>query len=98
MSQRNEVSTFEVKTILTVDDEGNPQAVTVENFGGIPHSHVRSIGQEAIDRFMGSSGHRFEAQLTPLAQEEDDVLVWEIRERISNRARAPITAGTETLL
>lgn len=81
MSQRTETVSFEVKTTLTVDDQGDPQAVTVENFGGMPHNHVRSIAQEAINRFMGSYGHRFVANLTPEDQVEDDVLIWEIREQ-----------------
>lgn len=74
---------FQITTIITFDDQDEPQAVTVENFGGMPNSAVRAIAQEALDRHFGNSVQEYRPQLTPTEQFEslDDVAVYEVYQR-----------------
>lgn len=70
---------FRITTIITFDDNDEPQAVTVENFGGMPKGAVRSICEEALDREFGGN-HDYRVQLSPTEQFEslDDVAVFEV--------------------
>jgi hypothetical protein len=73
---------FTITTIITFDDQNEPQAVTVENFGGMPRSAVRAICEEALDREFGGN-HDYRVQLSPTEQFEslDDVAVFEVYKR-----------------
>ena len=94
MSQSHEKIELNIETILTLDDSGKPQAITVSGTGNIPRSGVRAIAEEALETHFGSVDHNYRVQLSPIEETEQGT-VFEIWERIAltNRARAPIAAA-----
>ena len=77
MSQTKEEIELSIKTTLTLDDAGEPQAITVEGTGNIPRSACRAIAEEALEVFTGKVLHPYRVQLTP-EEETDEFRVFEI--------------------
>lgn len=74
---------FQITSIITLDDQGEPQAVTVENFGGMPDGAVRAIAAEALERHFGTTAHEYRVHLSPTEpfEDADDVVVYEVYKR-----------------
>lgn len=80
MSQKHEAVDLKITALLTVDDDNEPQAVTVNGFGNIPRSAVRAIAEEALECHTGRVNHGYRVQLTPEVV-EDDSMVFEVYKR-----------------
>jgi hypothetical protein len=80
MSQSRENVNLNINAFLTLDDEGEPQAVTVTGYGNIPRSGVRAIATEALECHFGKVLHGYRVQLTPEFEgdEETEGTVFEI--------------------
>lgn len=77
MSQSREKTSLKIEAFLTMDDENEPQAVTVTGYGNIPRSGVRAIAAEALECHFGSVDHGYRVQLSP-EHVEADSMVFEI--------------------
>ena len=77
MSQSKEKSDLNIEVFITIDDQKDPQAVTVTGFGSIPRGACRSIAAEALDGHFGSVHHGFRVQMSPVL-EEDEEIVFEV--------------------
>lgn len=69
---------FQITAVVTIDDAGEPQAVTVENIGQLPKSAVRAIADEAIDRLFGDEDHPFLTKINGEIIGENSI-VFEVR-------------------
>lgn len=100
MSQSREQIEINIKAFLTLDDEGEPQAVTVTGYGNIPRSGVRAIAAEALEIHFGKVLHGYRVQMSPEFEgdEETEGTVFEIYKSLIGTRKGPITAGTETLI
>lgn len=72
---------FQITAVITIDDAGEPQAVTVEGIGAIPQGAVRAIAEEALDRHFGTGNHPFRPH-TFGETIGDGVVVFEIRKLV----------------
>ena len=59
MSQSQKKISINIETTITIDDAGEPQAVTVEGFGNMTPSALRVFADEALDRHFGTHQHPF---------------------------------------
>jgi len=75
---------FTITTIITFDDQNEPQAVTVENFGGMPRSAVRAICEEALDRHFGRGAIEYSVNTSSVEafEQADDFVVFEVRKLV----------------
>lgn len=91
MSQSHEKIELNIETILTLDDQNEPQAITVSGTGNMVRSAVRAIAEEALESRFGSVEHGYRVQMSPVEESEEGT-VFEIYKRISfaSRARAPM--------
>ena len=82
MSQSTERDSFPVNVLLTLDDHGEPQSVTVEGVPRYtPRSGVHAFANEALDRhFPDDEDHAFRVQITPV-EDRDGFTVFEIVNR-----------------
>lgn len=93
MSQSRENVNLNIQAFLTIDDEGEPQAVTVTGYGNIQRSGVRAIAEEALESHFGKVLHGFRVQRTPVLEgdEETEGTVFEIYKYSSPAKRTIIT-------
>jgi hypothetical protein len=93
MSQSRENVHLPISAFLTMDDENEPQAVTVTGYGNMSRSAVRAIAEEALERFTGLANSGYRVQLTPILEgdEETEGTVFEIYKYVSPAKRTIIT-------
>jgi hypothetical protein len=82
MSQTREAVNLSIEAFITLDDQNEPQAVTVTGYGNIPRSGVRAIAEEALESFSGSVLHGYRVQFTP-EHEEDENTVFEVYKKFN---------------
>jgi len=94
MSQSHETIELNIETILTLDDQNEPQAITVSGTGNIPRSAVRAIAEEALESFTGKVLHEYRVQMSPVEESEEGT-VFEIYKKLTfgTRPRAPMSAA-----
>jgi hypothetical protein len=87
MSQSRVNADLNISAFITMDDENEPQAVTVYGYGNIPRSGVRAIAEEALESHFGKVLHGYRVQLTPEFEgdEETEGTVFEIRKSLTTR-------------
>lgn len=85
MSQSRVNADLNISAFITMDDENEPQAVTVLGYGNIPRSGVRAIAEEALESHFGKVLHGYRVQLTPEFEgdEETEGTVFEVYKKIT---------------
>jgi hypothetical protein len=86
MSQSIEKADLNIEVFITLDDQKEPQAITVNGYGSIPRSALRAIADEALDGHFGSVHHGFRCHLSPVV-EEDESTVFEVYKRTTPAKR-----------
>ena len=74
MSQTKEKVELNIEAFITLDDQGEPQAVTVSGYGNILRSGVRAIAEEALESFTGKVLHGFRVQRTPVHEDTEETI------------------------
>lgn len=71
MSQTREKIELNIETVLTLDDESRPQAISVSGTGNMPRTAVRAIAMEALEVQFGSVGHGYHVHTIPVLENEE---------------------------
>lgn len=76
---------LKINTVLTLDDGGEIQAVSVSGIiDEIPNSGVRSLAQQAVNAYHGTDNHVYMVLITPVVEDSGEY-VFEVSKRNSWR-------------